>query len=96
MATFNEIAATVTETAAEVSRLLKELQLPEPSFNEDSASSFDPRQHAAVNNEQLRQARNALINATQDLNRLTMGPIDHITSMAWYVTALPGQCFIGD
>ncbi|MCJ1251160.1 hypothetical protein MMC30_008391 [Trapelia coarctata] len=83
MATFSKTAAIVATKAAEVSQLLRELQLPEPTFDEDGVTAFDSKHNADVNNEALRQARNALINATRDLSHLTMGPVDYLTSIAW-------------
>jgi len=85
MATFSEIADRVASSAAEVSRLIREAQLPEPTFNESGAFDFDARKHASVDSEELRLARNALINATQDLRLLTMGPVDYLCSMSWWV-----------
>ena len=94
MATFSEIADRVSSSAAEVSRLLREAQLPEPTFNESGVHDFDSRKNASVDTEALRQARNALINATQDLSHLTMGPVDYLCSLSWWVSShhsLPRQ-----
>lgn len=88
MATFSEIADRVSTNAAEVARLLQEAQIPEPTFNETGAYDFDTARHDYANTEGLRQARNALINAAQDLTHLTMGPVEYLCSLSWFVTFL--------
>ncbi|KAH8821291.1 putative O-methyltransferase [Xylogone sp. PMI_703] len=83
MATFSETVERVSSSAAEVLRLLRQEQLPEPTFEEAGVHDFDSRKYASADAEALRQARNALINAAQDLSHLTMGPVDYLCSLSW-------------
>jgi 6-hydroxytryprostatin B O-methyltransferase len=93
MTTLSELAESVSVRAAEVSRLLREAELPEPTFNESSAHDFDSRQHASANSDALREARNALVNAAQELTQITMGPVDYLCSLSWFVAIRELQDF---
>ncbi|KAF2444614.1 putative O-methyltransferase [Karstenula rhodostoma CBS 690.94] len=83
MATISELTQEISSKAAELEQLLNEASLAQPSFSEHSAHDFDSRHSQNTNSEALRQARNALINATQGLTQLTMGPIDYLCSLSW-------------
>lgn len=84
MATILELAKEVSSKAAELEQLMNEASLAQPSFGEHSAHDFDSRHSQNTNTEGLRSARNALINATQGLTQLAMGPMDYLCSLSWY------------
>lgn len=83
--TLQSLSKTVNVKVTELSSLLKDAGLPEPSFAEDSHSDFAVEKGSLVDDE-LRKVRNELIDAAKDIVRLAMGPVDQILSLAWSVS----------
>jgi hypothetical protein len=79
------LASIISSKAAEISKLLIKNSLQPPSFQERSYADFADANFADANSE-LRNARNCLINAAQDIMYLTQGPEDHILSLTWSVS----------
>ena len=79
MATLSTLAATISEKVTEVSRILESRGLPQPQIGEAGINDF-----ANIDYE-LRDARNALICASQDIVRLAQGPEDQVLALAWSV-----------
>lgn len=79
MATLPTLAATISDKAAEIGRILDTKGLQQPQIGEAGVNDF-----ANIDYE-LRDARNALIRAAQDVIRLAQGPEDQVLSLAWSV-----------
>lgn len=71
-----ELAASIAENTAKVTAYLRERGLPQPSFAVDGPlQSLLPAEAVDIEN-----ARVAVIDATQQLRALMLGPMDYITS----------------
>src|SRR5256885_1799916 len=73
------LSSTIAIKSAQITKLLAARSLPVPTFREQSYADF------AHDDSGLREARNELISAAQDILRLAQGPEDHILDMAWSV-----------
>ena len=75
-ASIRELAAIIAENTATVTRYLTDQGLPQPSFALDGPlQSQIPPEAVEIEN-----ARVAVIDATQQLRNLMLGPMDYITS----------------
>lgn len=79
MTNLESLAATISSRAADITRMLKKESKPVPSFAESSYNDY------ASGDEELRIARNQLIDAAKDAIRLAQGPEDHILDLGWSV-----------
>ncbi|MCJ1403879.1 hypothetical protein MMC11_007102 [Xylographa trunciseda] len=75
--TLASLAGIISARTVEVSRLVAAKGLQDPGFGEKSFNGF------VGEDVELRQARNELAGAAQDLARLAQGPEDNILQLAW-------------
>ena len=84
MASLHSLASAVSYQAAEISRILAASKISSPSFAEDGGVEYT--EAGPDVDAMLREARNELISAAQDIIRLAMGPTDQILTLAWSVS----------
>lgn len=74
LSTLTALAARIAKSAEAIESFLKENQLPEPSFEADGPKNFP----VTDKNPEILAARDELIDCTQELRDLVVGPTDTI------------------
>lgn len=80
MTTLSTLAGIVAARSVEVARLTAAKSLPEPDLADQDAFN-----RYSTEDLELRNARNELASAAQDLARLAQSPEDHVLQLGWSV-----------
>ena len=74
------LAFNINHSVAKVSQLLRQSNLPQPTFDESGAVDVSTKQSEP---REVIEARNELINYANDLLMLARGPVDHVVSLGY-------------
>lgn len=77
----SELTAIISTNTKTIDQYLANNDLPPLSFGVDAAKDFP----VPSTNEEIQHARRAVVNATQELHDLMVGPREHLRWMAWSV-----------
>lgn len=77
----SELTAIISTNTKTIEQYFANNDLPALSFDVDAAKDFP----VPITNEEIQKARRAVVNATQELHDLMVGPREHLRWMAWSV-----------
>lgn len=84
----SELTAIISSNTKTIEQYFANNDLPSLSFDVDATRDFP----VASTNEEIQKARRAVVNATQELHDLMVGPREHLRWMAWSVCIEPLRC----
>ncbi|KAI0124769.1 putative O-methyltransferase [Xylariales sp. AK1849] len=85
MASIDAVASSITDRVSKLSSLLQQTGIAPPTLDEAGFGDFAQETDTPTGNA-IRETRNHIIDAAQDLLRLVRGPTDQILSLTWSVT----------